>query len=249
MVMRPPPPYARCMKDGAMTVREALDSKRINVVYQPVVDLETLDVFAYETLVRCKEFASPPALIGAAVAEGLIGELGRRIRELAVEQCPDHPLFLNIDPNEFDHGWLVRTDDPIFEHSHDVHLEITESVPLSHHRHCNGVLREIRGRGVRLAVDDLGAGYSNLRYIADLSPEVVKLDRELVRNLQEDKRLQTLVGAIVALCDRLGARVVAEGIETLDELEASTQAGVHFAQGYFLARPANPLPKVTFARA
>ena len=122
------------------------------------------------------------------------------------------------------------------------------SVPLSHYRHCHSALREIRAKGVKVAIDDLGAGYSNLKYIADLSPEVVKLDRELIMNLTRESRLHVLVTSIVDLCRRQGARVVAEGIETREEMLAVLETGAHYGQGYFLARPARGLQFVDWAK-
>lgn len=215
----------------------AVDAGQISVVFQPILDLELGSIFSYEVLVRSKQFRSPPELFDAAVDAKCAGALGRIIRKLAAEKCVDYPLFLNVHPNEFEEGWLVRPDDPIFHHESEVFLEITESVPLSHFERCGAVLREVRGKGVFLAVDDLGAGYSNLKYIADLAPEVVKLDRALVSNLAQDRRLRMLVGALVRLCQDLGAKVVAEGIEQLDELHAARDAGVHYGQGYLIARP------------
>jgi EAL domain-containing protein (putative c-di-GMP-specific phosphodiesterase class I) len=106
------------------------------------------------------------------------------------------------------------------------------------------MLAEVRGRGVHLVVDDLGAGYSNLKYIADLHPRVVKLDRDLIAGLTKDTRLFKLVSAIVRLCSELDSKVVAEGIETQTELEAVIAAGARYGQGYFLARPAFPPPPV-----
>src|SRR6185436_19959304 len=182
----------------------------------------------------------------AAVESDCCGELGRAIRELAVVNCPNHPLFLNIHPSELNERWLVQPDDPIFQHSEDVYLEITEGVPLSHFRLCQSILREVRGRGVYLVVDDLGAGYSNLRYIADLHPRVVKLDRDLIAGLVKDTRMFKLVSAIVVLCRDLDAMVVAEGIETAQELDAVISAGARFGQGYLLARPAFPPPAVSW---
>jgi EAL domain-containing protein (putative c-di-GMP-specific phosphodiesterase class I) len=223
------------------TVHDVLEKHLATVVYQPIVDLATLRVFAYETLVRCEGFASPVNLIEAAAKVNMTGRLGRRIRELALAGCPDHGLFVNIDPTEFDEGWLVRPDDPIFIHDHSVHLEITEGVPLSHYRHCHGVLHEVRRRGAKVAVDDLGAGFSNLKYIADLEPEIVKLDRGLVENLHKNPRMQVLVETMVTMCERLGAKVIAEGIETAEELKAAADAGVHYGQGYLIARP-HPIP-------
>jgi EAL domain-containing protein (putative c-di-GMP-specific phosphodiesterase class I) len=167
------------------------------------------------------------------------------MREIAVEQCPGVPLFVNIHPDELMHPLLVRADEPLLFHDADVFLEVTESVPMLHFELCMSVLNELRTRGgVHLVVDDLGAGFSNLKRICDLDPRVVKLDRELVAGVDRSRRLQVLMRNLVRLCNDLGARVVAEGVETQDELSAVRDAGVHLVQGFYLARPAFPLPKV-----
>jgi len=225
-----------------------LDSRDVRVVFQPVVDLRTQKVFAYEALVRSKapEFDTPMALFAAAIDHSCAGELGRLIREMAIASCQDHPLFLNVHPAELNERYIVQPDDPIFDHGQDVYLEITEGVPLSHFELCKSILSEVRGRGVYLVVDDLGAGYSNLKYIADLEPRIVKLDRELVAGLVRDTRLFKLVCGIVVLCRELDAMVVAEGIETPEELEAVIESGARYGQGYLLARPAYPPPEVNW---
>jgi EAL domain-containing protein (putative c-di-GMP-specific phosphodiesterase class I) len=232
-------------------IRRVVAKREVRVVYQPVVDLKTQKTFAYEALVRstAPEFSNPMELFAAAVAEECTGELGRLIRELALEGCNTHPLFLNVHPAELNEKWVVQPNDPIFQHDHDVYLEITEGVPLSHFRLCQSILREVRGRGVYLVVDDLGAGYSNLRYIADLHPRVVKLDRELVKGLVKDTRMFKLVSGIVVLCKDLDALVVAEGIETAEELEAVRDAGAQYGQGYVLARPSFPPPSAVWPLA
>lgn len=234
-----------------VAIRRLLDTRQVHVVYQPLVDLKTKKIFAYEALVRSKspEFESPMALFAAAVRHSCTGELGRLIRELAIAGCNTHPLFLNIHPAELNDKFLVQPDDPLFRHTEDVFLEITEGVPLSHFRLCQSILNEVRGRGVYLVVDDLGAGYSNLRYIADLHPRVVKLDRDLIAGLRKGTRMFKLVSAIVVLCRELDAMVVAEGIETPEELEAAIEAGARFGQGYLLAKPAFPPPPVTWPAA
>ncbi len=227
-------------------IHRVIAQRQVSVVYQPVVDLRTKRIFAYEALVRCQvpELASPLALFDAAVAGECAGELGRLIREIAVENVGSHALFLNIHPAELNERWIVQPDDPVFAHDRDVFLEITEGVPLSHFALCQSMLRELRGRGVHLAVDDLGAGYSNLKYIADLHPRVVKLDRKLVTDLVGNSRMFSLVSGIVVLCKDLGALVVAEGIETTEELEAVRDAGAQYGQGYLLARPEFPPPPI-----
>ncbi|MBA3394066.1 MAG: EAL domain-containing protein [Deltaproteobacteria bacterium] len=232
----------------AAAIRRLIDERDVRVVYQPIVDLQTKRIYAYEALVRSKDptFESPPALFAAAVSHSCTGELGRMIREMSVQNCPDHPLFLNIHPAELNEKYLVQPSDPIFQHDKDVYLEITEGVPLSHFALCQSILREVRGRGIYLVVDDLGAGYSNLKYIADLQPRVVKLDRELIAGLTTTTRMFKLVSAIVVMCKELGATVVAEGIETTAELDAVIASGARYGQGYLLARPAFPPPEVTW---
>lgn len=243
-------PSSTSKRTTGTPIRRVLDERLVSVVYQPLVDLRTKKIFAYEALVRSKspEFNSPPALFDAAVEYDCTGRLGRVIREMAVDGCPTHPLFLNIHPAELNEKWVVQPDDPIFQHEHDVYLEITEGVPLSHFRLCQSILREVRGRGIYLVVDDLGAGYSNLKYIADLHPRVVKLDRGLVAGLVRDTRMFRLVQGIVVLCKDLDALVVAEGIETVAELDAVRAAGAHYGQGYVLARPSFPPPPVTWPK-
>jgi EAL domain-containing protein (putative c-di-GMP-specific phosphodiesterase class I) len=236
------------VNDPAMVgkIQEALSAGLLYVAFQPIVNFERREVFGYEALARCKSaiFKEPLALIKEALVTGCMGRLGRELRTMAVRSSPRAALFLNLHPSEFNEGWLVRPDDAMFFHDEPVYLEITESVPLSHYEHCHGVLKEIRGRGISLAVDDLGAGYSNLKYIADLAPEVVKLDRQLIANLRRETRLQKLVAALVRLCDGLGAKVVAEGIETTEEMRAVIDTGAHYGQGFLFARPAAPVPIV-----
>lgn len=232
--------------DDPERVPQVLAVGELNVVYQPIVDFKKHSIFAYEALVRSTSphFQGPPSLFTEAIRSRYCGALGRAVREITVERAPPFPLFVNIHPNEFDEGWLVQPDDPIFHHEHPVYLEITESVPLSHFSLCHGVLAEVRSRGVLLAVDDLGAGYSNLKYIADLSPQVVKLDRGLIVNLVKGTRQHRLVRSIVRLCEDLGTKVVAEGIETEAEAEAVVDAGAHYGQGFYFARPSYPAPSV-----
>lgn len=229
-------------------IRRVLVQREIRIAYQPIVDLQARRVFAYEALARptAAEFPNPLALFAAAVEHSCTGELGQLLRELSLEGCPDHPLFINIHPSELNERFIIQPSDALYSHDRDIYLEITEGVPLSHFHLCQTILSEVRGRGIHLVVDDLGAGYSNLKYIADLHPKVVKLDRDLVAGLTTDSRLFKLVSGIVVLCKELDAMVVAEGIETVQELDAVIDAGAHFGQGYLLARPAFPPPEVTW---
>lgn len=240
-------PIARpvAVQDAVGLVRD-ITTADLDVVFQPIVELGRGATFAYEALTRCKwpEFKNPMKLFEQAQEERCCGRLGRQVREVAFARCTDAPLFVNLHPHELDEGWLVRPDDPLFFHDRPVYLEITESAAFNYFSLVVGVLKEICSRGgAFLVVDDLGAGHSNLKRIIDLEPHVVKLDLALVRGIEKSKRQQTLVTHVVSLCHELGARVVAEGIETQDELKAVIDTGADYGQGYLFARPAFPIPK------
>ncbi len=253
----PDAPKERSAEDAAIQasleqepspIERDMTESMLRIHYQPIVDLETGQVFAQEALGRTAStrFKGPIQMFAGALESHCVGELGRALRQIAVQHSPAVPLFVNVHPVEFDEGWLVRPDEAIFWHNEAVYLEITESMPLSHFALCQSVIRELRSKGVFLAIDDLGAGYSNLKYIADLAPDIVKLDRELVTGLSRDTRQFRLVKHLVRLCTDMGAQVVAEGIETADELHAVIDAGAHLGQGFYLARPAFPAPVPQF---
>ncbi len=226
-----------------------LTAEDLNVVFQPIVAMETGKTWALEALVRCKwpEFANPTKLFERAAEEKATGRLGRPIRDVAFSRGAGQRLFVNVHPDELSSRWLVRPDDPLNYHDGEVYLEITEAAAFEYFELCRSVLRELTTRArVNLVVDDFGAGHSNLKRILDLEPSVVKLDRELVHDLHKSRRQQVLVRAVVEMCQDLGAKVVAEGIETLDELQAVRDSGADLAQGFLLAKPGYPFPEVNW---
>jgi EAL domain-containing protein (putative c-di-GMP-specific phosphodiesterase class I) len=236
-------------RDSMRAVGRMVQPDALSVVFQPVVRLDTGTVHAYEALVRCRqpEFRNPLVLFQQAVSMRCAGRLGRMIREIAVPLSSGQRLMLNVHPQELRESWLVRPDDPVFTHDHEVYLEVTESVPMLHFELCKSVLSEVRGRGgVHLVIDDLGAAESNLKSIVDLEPRAVKLDRELIAGVSQSTRQQRLVKRLVWMCAELGADVIAEGVETRDELATITDLGVRYAQGFLFARPGFPLPEVTW---
>ena len=237
------------VRDSWLAIRALVSQQDLNVVFQPIVDLDTGESFAFEALVRCvvPQYSSPPILFERASLIGCAGRLGRMIRDIAVPLAAGKPLFMNIHPQELNEGWLVRPDDPIYIHDAPVYLEITESVPLTHFDLVMSVLKEVKMRGdVKLVVDDLGAGYSNLKSIADLEPNIVKLDRGLISGIDHSARQRQLVTSVVRLCRELNAKVVAEGVETVSELSALRDTGADFAQGFLFARPSYPIPSVSW---
>ena len=224
-----------------------LTTAELNVVFQPIVSLADGSTFAWESLVRCTRagLESPPELFRRAEVEQSCGRLGRLIREVAFQRGVGRRLFINVHPAELAARWLVQPDDPMNFHDAEVFMEITESATFEHFELCWNALRELRQRSaVRFVIDDFGAGHSNLKRVLDLEPAVVKLDCSLIQGIDQSPRQFTLVRSLVRMFGDLGASVVAEGIETLAELKRVRDAGVHYGQGYFLARPAWPLPVV-----
>lgn len=237
---------SQALSAGSKSTR-FLTADDLDVHFQPIVSITTGRVFAQEALVRCKvpEYRNPAKLFERAVEEKATGRLGRPIRDVAFARGSGHRLFVNVHPDELSSRWLVRPDDPLNYHDSEVFLEITESAAFEFFDLCRSVLKELCDRAqVHLVVDDLGAGHSNLKRVLDLEPKVVKLDRELITDLDKSRRQQILVRSVTALCKELGASVVAEGIETLDELKAVRDAGADYAQGFLLAKPAFPIPEV-----
>lgn len=226
---------------------DLVNSQHLRVVYQPIVKMEDGALFGYEALLRCQDprFKDPLDLLTRAMECRRLGALGRAMRQLAIPEAPRLPLFINVHPDEFSDSWLRREDDPLFRHDADIYIEVTETVPLVDFGRGHPLFETLRNHPrLHFVVDDLGAGFSNLKRIADLEPELVKVDRELVTGLATSSRQRRLLGAIVRLCEELGAKVVAEGIETVDEYLAVRDAGAHFGQGFLLARPAFPGPGV-----
>ncbi len=217
----------------------------IDVLFQPIVDLTVGKLRAVEALVRCRwpEYLNPEVFINKAVDEGTVGRLGRQIREVAFHRCRNVPIFINVHPQELSSRWLVRPDDPLCFHGNNVFVEIIESAAFQYFDLCSSVLKEVCSRtGAKLVVDDLGAGYSNLKRVIDLHPDVVKIDRALVHGLDTNRRQRILFYHVVKMCKELGAKVVAEGIESVDELKAVRDGGADYGQGFLLARPGYPIP-------
>lgn len=226
---------------------DTLTAEEINVVFQPIVSMTDGSTFAWETLVRCKRpgLESPVELFRRAEVGQSCGRLGRLIREVAFQRGVGRRLFVNVHPAELASRWLVMPDDPLNFHDAEVFIEVTESATFEHFDLCWNALHEVRQRSaVRFVVDDFGAGHSNLRRVLDLEPVVVKLDISLIQGIDRSPRQFTLVQSLVTLFGGLGASLVAEGIETLAELRKVREAGVHYGQGYFLARPDWPAPEV-----
>ena len=212
------------------------------MAFQPIIDVQTKKIYAYEALLRTDEPALGRVDILIATAERLdrVHDLGRVVRDRVARAAIDLPgdalLFVNVHGLELDDEELYTAANPLAPMAERVILEITERTGVEPEVGASRVAM-LRKAGYRIAVDDLGAGYAALGALASLEPDVVKLDMSLIRNLDQHLTKRRVVGAITTLCHELGSKVVAEGVETVQEEAAVVEAGVDLIQGYLYARP------------
>jgi EAL domain-containing protein (putative c-di-GMP-specific phosphodiesterase class I) len=214
------------------------------MAFQPIVRYSDHGLFGFEALVRSRHptLGRPDEILQAAEQLGRLGELGRAIHDhvarAALAAPPGAILLVNLHPWDLRDEGLLAPGSPLAAMASRVVLEITERASLEQVPDLRERIATLRGQGFRIAVDDLGAGYAGLACIADLAPDIVKLDMSLVRGVHLDPTRRRLVHAISALCAELGISVVAEGVETAAERDALCDAGCDLMQGFLFARPA-----------
>lgn len=229
---------------------EALIATRdLSIVFQPIVDMEDGRIYAYEALTRPgvnSGFQSPAQLFQSAERCGLLWELETVSREAAFQAAAGWPagtqLFLNSSPAVFaDDRFIGALRDCIGRtpgvSGDRIVTEITELSDESMSRKLVNRALELKVAGFKVAVDDAGAGTSGLNRIVQVRPAWIKLDTEFVRNIHADPFRQNLIRFFVHFSRLSNIHLVAEGIETADELSTVVSLGVRFAQGFFLARP------------
>src|ERR1043165_5180146 len=175
--------------------------------------------------------------------------LGRRTRLLAgtaIQARGDIPsLFVNLHPEDLLDIDLIDETAPLTQIAPRVILEVTEREALLTTPALIARLERLRELGFRIAVDDIGAGYSGLTSFTELTPEIVKLDMALVRSIHSSTVKQRTVEALCRLCHEMGTLVVGEGVETADERDCLLTVGCDLLQGYLIARPSSELPAPT----
>jgi len=222
------------------------------MAYQPIVNSSDGSVFAYEALMRSesKSLPHPGAILDAAEELGMLDDLGRRIRAISpkpfLEKGNHALLFLNLHPRDLADAQLLETGTTLAGFAEHVVLEITERASLEKIPDAQKTIAELRSRGFRIAVDDLGSGYAGLNSFALLEPEIVKLDMAIVRDVDTNKTKQKLMHSMVDLCHDMGILVVAEGVETRTERDRCVELGCDLLQGYHIARPGPAFPSVNW---
>jgi EAL domain-containing protein (putative c-di-GMP-specific phosphodiesterase class I) len=221
----------------------------LSSVYEPIVDVATKTVFGYEALARGPagtEFHSPIALFDTAEEEAMIFELDCLCRRSGLDGAVGLPsgtrLFLNVRPTtihdpSFRPEALIRTLERSRLQPSDVVFEISEQESIESFTVFREIRDEYKNLGFQFALDDTGAGYASLQAVIELEPDFIKVDRALITGLDMDPARQTLLGALQSVAGGLGARIIAEGLDTLEELETLGELGIPFGQGWLFGKP------------
>ncbi|HBE73070.1 MAG TPA: hypothetical protein DDW31_03105 [candidate division Zixibacteria bacterium] len=231
------------------TLRALLETDGLTTFFQPIYHLETGLVFGYEALTRGPEkteFESAEALFSFAEQTDLIHELERRCRRRAFSLCragrEPGRIFINCSvqclyDREFDPEQLSAEAARAGMENREVVFEITERVAVHDWGRFRTMLRGFKQRGFGLAIDDMGAGYSNLQLLTEIEPDFLKLDISLVRGSDKNLVKLELLRTLQGLAQRIGAQVIAEGLESEAEHRVVKELGIPYGQGFFLARP------------
>lgn len=238
------------VSDGCQAIEEIIRERRLSPVFQPIVDLQTGITLGYEGLIR------GPADTPLHAPVQLFAEAARCGRAVALDQCcrrvtmerfaelalPER-LFVNVNPESLlspDHrpGRTLAYLQQIGLDPGRVVIELTETLPFSSYAALREAIGYYRANGFRIALDDLGEGYSNLRLWSELRPDFVKLDKHFVQGIQRDAFKEQFVRSMADMARLAGAVLIAEGIESAAELRQLRNLGVKYGQGYLLGRPA-----------
>jgi EAL domain-containing protein (putative c-di-GMP-specific phosphodiesterase class I) len=225
------------------------------MAFQPIVSWSNKSVVAYEALLRTTDMnlRYPTDILHVAETLGEIHNLGHKTRALIAEVLGHHPelpgIFVNLHVLDLLDEQLYSDSSPLEPYANRIHFEITERMALEKVPDTRRRIERLRELGYRIAVDDLGEGYSGLNSFAALEPDAVKLDMSLIRGIDQAPTKRRMVHALASLCRELGTPLVAEGVETQAELSSLIELGADWFQGFYFAYPDYPLPVPRFADA
>jgi EAL domain-containing protein (putative c-di-GMP-specific phosphodiesterase class I) len=235
-------------------LRRAIERKEFQVYYQPIICLESNELYGFESLVRWNHpergLVMPDTFIPVAEETGLILEIGQQVFHESCRQMrewhlssPDKPLTIsvNLSAKQFAQPDLISVVRNILEdtglEAEYVKLEITESVVMKNAEIATTMLMELCALGVNLSIDDFGTGYSSLSYLHRFPVTTLKIDRSFIGRMGQGGENSEIVRTINTLAQNLGMAVVAEGVETLDQLIELKSMNCYLGQGYLFARP------------
>jgi len=233
-------------------LRHAINNNELKLVYQPQVDLKSQNMVGCEALIRWDSkidgLMGPDQFLGVAKDTGLIFPISEWVLKEALAQAAQWQfdskglkMCVNLAPQQLAQGDLVEFILGELEH-HDyppnlLELEITEDMLIKNLKQSKLLLDKLRDIGVSIAIDDFGTGYSSLSYLKDLPFDVLKVDKSFTLNLLADAKNTAITDAVINLAHRMGIQVVAEGVETLPQLDVLAELACDCVQGYFFSKP------------
>jgi diguanylate cyclase (GGDEF)-like protein/PAS domain S-box-containing protein len=237
------------------SMRRAIERRELRVFYQPIICLDDERVIGFEALVRWEHpqrgLISPADFIPLAEETGLIVPIGawvleeacRQVKQWQAERCPGRTLLLNVNVSarQLQALDLVETVDSVLKRTGfnpvQLKLELTESLMMQDVDWTIQRLHELKALSIQLGVDDFGTGYSSLAYLRQFPIDLLKVDKSFVGRLGVNPHDDAIVRSIVTLANDLGMQVVAEGIETAEQLAMLRELGCVYGQGYYFSRP------------
>jgi EAL domain-containing protein (putative c-di-GMP-specific phosphodiesterase class I) len=241
-----------CSQFNAQELLGVLTNKSLVVHFQPILLASDLSIYAHEALIRGispeGKIIPPNLLFGQAKDAELLFNLDRLCRETIMHTAAKlnyfGRLFINFLPSAiYNPENCLSTTMALAERygfdPHNLIFEVVETERIDDVDHLRNILDYYRAKGFRTALDDMGSGYSSLNLLASLSPNIVKIDRELIMNIDQEPIKQAIVGGILAMAKQTGITTLAEGVETEQEWQYIKQAGIDLVQGYYFGRPAS----------
>ncbi|MGO1297405.1 MAG: sensor domain-containing phosphodiesterase [Vibrio sp.] len=222
-------------------VQSVLNPEKIDIHYQPIYNLVTNHVSGFESLSRfvTKPYRTPDVWFSEASQVGL----GEALEMMAIKNAingltefgSDIYISINTSPEYILNGAISKVLNDI--DAKRIVLEVTEHSPISSYEDFRKALKPLRKQGLRLAIDDAGAGYASFQHILELEPDIIKLDISLTQNIHNNRTKFLLAKALCGFSKAIGCTIIAEGIETNKELNALKELGVDMGQGYLLGKP------------
>src|SRR6185436_20734587 len=238
-------------------LRRAIDRNEFFIEYQPIVEIETGRLQGFEALVRWQHpdrgSVLPGRFIDVAEETGFIVAIGEWVLQQACRQMQiwklkhslEIPLSIsiNLSGRQFGHSNLLAQITRILEVTgldpRSLKLEITESVVMESVESAAGTLEKLRDLGIEISIDDFGTGYSSLSFLHRLPIDTLKIDRSFVMQMEENNENKEIVRTIIMLAQNLGKGVIAEGVETGEQVALLRELHCQSAQGYFFSKPLN----------
>ncbi len=215
------------------------------MAFQPIVDLESQTIFAHEALVRGPQGESAASILAQVTDENRY-QFDQSARVCAITAASalgmTVPVSINFLPNavyrpETCIRVTLEAATELGFPTSQIIFEVNEAEPVGDRAHLQGIFAEYKRQGFKTAIDDFGAGYAGLSLLADFEPDLIKLDMALIRNIDQDRTRRAIISGTLQTCRDLGITVIAEGVESDEEVAVLRGMGISLFQGYRFARP------------